>query len=34
MNINRRGFLLGSTAAAALAGCNTAKVMERMEQDK
>ena len=23
MNINRRGFLLGSTAAAALAGCAT-----------
>ena len=25
MNINRRGFLLGSAAAATLAGCNTAK---------
>jgi len=26
MNINRRGFILGSTAAAALAGCSTSKV--------
>ena len=29
MNINRRGFLFGSTAAAALAGCSTAKVGRR-----
>ena len=26
MNINRRGFILGSSAAAALAGCSTARV--------
>ena len=29
MNINRRGFLFGSAAAAALAGCNTSKVGAR-----
>ena len=29
MNINRRGFLFGSTAAAAFAGCSTAKVGAR-----
>ena len=29
MNINRRGFLFGSAAAAALAGCNTSKAWAR-----
>ena len=29
-NINRRGFLFGSAAAAALAGCATAKVGKRV----
>ena len=29
MNINRRGFLFGSAAAATFAGCSTAKVGRR-----
>ena len=29
MNINRRGFLFGSAAAATFAGCSTAKVGAR-----